>query len=230
VIISLDHSGDLGSNLVKSGGEGHIHELSLGVHLETALDALVDGELKGELFAGIQGVGLQGSEHLSLLISGESQGGDDSDLLLLVQGFVELDVSLGDSSDKGESLIFGQDLEELHGEWVESTNALEGGIELEHFGLANTSVLGEALEGVGSLIQSLDVGDVLVDIIEALLLGGCAEKDAGISSLNGVLLNWWLVILGGLHDLNVSNGERLEEALVKNLVLLSNRSSREVNL
>ena len=97
-------------------------------------------------------------------------------------------------------------------------------------GSSNTGVLGELLERIRGAVKSLDVGDVLIDIVEALLLGGGTEENGGISSLNGVLLNWWLVVLGSLHNFNVSNGERLEQRLVQGLSLWGFAGSRPVNL
>ena len=143
---SLDHLGDLRLNLIESGSEGHVHELGLGVHLKSSLDGLINGKFKGEFFSGVQWVGLESGKNLVLLTAVEGLGRDDGDLLLLVKSSVELDVSVNNSLDVDKSLTFSQDFEELDGQWVESSNALESFIEFSHFNLTNTSVLGEGLE------------------------------------------------------------------------------------
>ena len=140
---SLDHLGNFTLHLIKSGSERHVHELGLGVHLEASLDGLVNSELEGEFFSGVKWVGLEGGEHLTLLIAGESLCRDDGNFLFLVQGSVKLDVSVRDSSDESKSLIFSEDLKELNSQWVESSNTLKRLVELLHLGTSDTSVLGE---------------------------------------------------------------------------------------
>lgn len=81
-----------------------------------------------------------------MLIARKGLSRDDGNFLFLVQGFVKLDVSVGDSTDISKSLIFSQDLEELNSQWVERTNALERFVELSHLQTTNTSVLSERLE------------------------------------------------------------------------------------
>jgi hypothetical protein len=143
---SLDHLCNLRFDFLKSGSKGHVHELSFGVHLKSSFNGLVNGELKGEFFSCVQWVGFECVKNLVLLSAGESIGRDDGDLLLLVQSFVELDVSVGDASDISKSLIFSQDFQELDGQWMESSNALESSVELSHLSLTNSCVLGELLE------------------------------------------------------------------------------------
>ena len=64
---SLNKLSDLRLKLLQSGLKTHVHELSLSVHLQTALDGWVDRELELEFFASVVWVGFQSSEHLVLL-------------------------------------------------------------------------------------------------------------------------------------------------------------------
>lgn len=54
--------------------KGHIHELTLSVHLETALDVLVNIVFNCELLILVVGVCLQGRDDLTLLDCGKSLG------------------------------------------------------------------------------------------------------------------------------------------------------------
>lgn len=101
---------------------------------------------------------------------------------------------------------------------------------MSHLSSSNTGVLSELLERVRSAIKSLNVGNVLINVIEALLLRGGTEENGSISSLDGVLLDWWLVVLGGLNNLNITNREGLEQRLIQGLSLWSFASSRPVGL
>lgn len=64
---------------------------------------------------------------------------------------------------------------------------------------ANTSILSEEVEGLRIVVKSLEVDEVLIDGEEGLLLRGGSEKNASISSLNGVLDDWGLVIWGAVY-------------------------------
>ena len=136
---------------------------------------------------------------------------DDGDLLLLVELLIKLGVFLTNGLDEGESLVFGQNLEELNGKWVEIGDALQSLVELGDFLHTDSCVLGEKLETLRVVVEALDVGHILVDGVEGFLLGGGGEENGGISSLDGVLLGWGLVVWGRVDLLNVSNGESREQ-------------------
>ena len=55
------------------------------------------------------------------------------------------------------------------------------------------------------LVELLNIKNVLINTEEASSLGCGGEKDGGISSTDGVINKWWLVILSGLDLLNVTN-------------------------
>ena len=62
------------------------------------------------------------------------------------------------------------------------------------------------------------------------MLRSRSEENGGISSLNSVVLSWWLVIWGRLNLLNITNGESLEEILANSLLLGGLIGSREIGL
>jgi len=218
---SIDEPGDFASELLDSGGETHVHELGLRVHLQSSLDGGVHSELELELLVFVLGVGLEGSEDLVLLGGGELLGRDNGDLLLLVEGLVELGVLGGNEVQVGESLVLGEDLDELDGEGVEIGKRLQSLVELLDFLGANACVLRELLERLRVLVQLLEVGEVLVDRVQSLLLRGGREEHSGVPALNSVVLGGGLVVGGRLNLLHVSNVEASEEGLVDLLLGLS---------
>lgn len=81
---SLDKSGHFVAELIDSGWQTHVHELGLGVHLETTHDGRVGGEFELEFFARVLGVGLKSGEDLVLFAAAQSLGRDDGNLLFFV--------------------------------------------------------------------------------------------------------------------------------------------------
>ena len=55
------------------------------------------------------------------------------------------------------------------------------------------------------LVKLLNIKNVFIDVEKAFSLGCSGEKDGGISSTDGVINKWWLVIFSGLNLLNVTN-------------------------
>ena len=143
---SVSELGDLSADAVEAAAEGHIHEFGLGVHLESTKDSVVDFVVNGELLARVLGVGLKGGNDLRLLVVAELRGGDDGDLLLLVELLVELGVLLSDHVKSVEALVLGEDGEELEGSFGEWSGLLEGLVELADLVGADTTVLGEEAE------------------------------------------------------------------------------------
>ena len=90
---------------------------------------------------------------------------------------------------------------------MESSDTFKCSIELLYFFGANTTVLGEKIERLRVIIKSLEVNEVLVNGIKGLLFGGSGEKNASISSLNGVLNNWRLVIWSTVYLFDASDAK-----------------------
>lgn len=228
--VSLDKLGDLRAESGKSSRQTHVHELSLSVHLEAALDGVVNGEVKLELLALVLRVGLEGSQHLGLLARVESLSGNDSDLLLTVKLLVILLVLVRDGADVRETLVLGEDLNEPESGGVEVTDRLESLVELGDLLEANTGVHGEKLESIGVLVKALQVSDILKNGIKGAIIGSSGEKDGGVAARDGVLHSRSLVAGSRLDLLDIAKAEGLEQFLVNGLGSLGSGSTREVNL
>ena len=228
--VSLDKLGDLRAESGKSSRQTHVHELSLSVHLEAALDGVVNGEVKLELLALVLRVGLEGSQHLGLLARVESLSGNDSDLLLTVKLLVQLLVLVSDGADVRETLVLGEDLNESESGGVEVTDRLESLVELGDLLEANTGVHGEVLESIGVLVKALQVSDILKNGIKGAISGSSGEKDGGVAALDGVFHSRSLVAGSRLDLLDIAKAEGLEQFLVNGLASLGSGSTREVNL
>ena len=96
---------------------------------------------------------------------------------------------------------------------MESGNTLKSLIELFDFFGADAAVLGEQVKGLRVVIKSLQVNKILVDGVEGLLLRSSGEKDTGVSSLDRVLIDWWLVVRCAIHLLDGSDGELAKQIL-----------------
>ena len=162
---SIDHLLDLLVEAIDTGGETHVHELRLGVHLETTKDGLVNLELENELFALVLGVSLETLEDLSLFILIKLVSGDDGDFLLLVELLIEFTVLLSDLLDEHEALVLSEDLDESQGHLVEVTRLLQAGVEQLDLLQAHTGVLGEVLEALGVGVKLAKVFHVFVDLV-----------------------------------------------------------------
>ena len=209
--VSVDHLLDLLVEAINTRSKTHVHELRLGVHLEPAEDGLVDLELDDEFLALVLGVGLEAAEDLLLLVLGETVGGDDGDLLLLVELLVELAVLLGDLLDEHQALVLREHLDEADGNLVEVTGLLKASVELSDLLDTDTSILGEQLEGLGVGVEFTEESHVFVDIIKSGLLRGGCEEHGSIAPWDGVFLGGGLVVRGGLNFLDITEGESVEE-------------------
>jgi hypothetical protein len=228
--ISLDELGDLRAESGESSRQTHVHELGLSVHLEATLDGRVNSEVKQELLALVSRVGLEGSQHLSLLARVEGLSRDDGDLLLTVELLVQLLVSVRDGVDIVETLVLGKDLNELESDRVEVTDGLESLVEESDLLKTNTGVQGEVAEGLGVLVEALKVSDILEHGVEGALSGGSHEKDGSIATLDGVLHVGRLVIGSGCNLLDITKAEGGEQGLVDGLASLGRGGGREVSL
>jgi hypothetical protein len=228
--VSLDELGDLRAEGGESSRQTHVHELGLSVHLEAALDGRVDSEVKLELLALVLRVGLKSSQHLSLLARVQGLSRDDSDLLFTVQLLVKLLVSIGNGADVVESLVLGEDLNELVSDRVEVTDGPESIVELSDFLEADTSVHGEVAEGLGVLVQALQVSDILIDGEESAISGSRGEKDGSVATLDGVLHSRGLVIGSRGDFLDIAEAEGSEQVLGHGLTGARLGGTSEVNL
>lgn len=204
---SLDEFVDLALQLVQSGLKTHVHELRLSVHLQASLDARIDCELQLELFASIFWVGFQSSQHLTLLIRVQSLCRNDRDFLLLVKKSIEFRISISNMANEGEPFVLCKNLQELHSQRMESSNTLQSLVELNDLLCADTCILREQVESLGVIVQTFEVDEVFVDGIECFLLGGRRKKNAGISSLDSVLSDWWLVVWCSVHYVGCADTE-----------------------
>jgi len=202
---SVNESSDLHSQFIKSRGQGHVHELSLCVHLKTSLDSGVNSVLQLEVFTSIVGVCLQSRKDLSLFTAGERLSGDDGDLLLLVELLVQLDVAGCNSTDVSESLVLSQHFKELNGQRMELAEGVEGLVEQLDLSGSDTCVLSEELERFRVVVQGLNVANVFVNCVQGLVFRSRREEHGGVSSLNGVLLTGRLVAWSALDLLHISN-------------------------
>ena len=114
--------------------------------MQSALDGWVDSEVKGELLSGVLGVGLQGSQDLSLLGGIQHISGDDGDLFFFVEQLVQLLVPGGNMIDVDQSLVLGQHLQELDGQLVEVSEASQSLVKGLDFSSSYTLVLSEESE------------------------------------------------------------------------------------
>jgi len=89
---------------------------------------------------------LKGGKDLGFFRGGKFLGGDDSDLLFLVELLIKFNITGGNSSDVSKSLVFSEDLKELNSKWMEVSNLLKTLVECFNLRNTNTSVLGEQLE------------------------------------------------------------------------------------
>ena len=193
---SVAELGDLGIDAAESAGERHVHEFGLGVHLQTAHDGLVDLVVNRKLLAFVLGVGLEGSNHLGLLVAREGLSRDDRDLFLLVFGLVQLDVLVSNLADEVQALVVGKNGQEVERGVAEGGSLLEGHVQLSNFFAANATVLGEEAEGLTVLVDFLQVAHIFVHGVKGILLGSGREKNAGVATLDGVLLLRGLVVSG----------------------------------
>ena len=113
---------------------------------------------------------------------------------------------------------------------MESGDTLEGSVELLDFFGANTSVLGEEVESLRVVIECLNIGEVFINGIEGLLLRGSGEENTGISSLDGILGNWGLVIWSTVDLLDASDTESTKQILLDVWSWLRGTGTREVYL
>ena len=220
LVCSIAELGDLRVDAVQSAGQGHVHELGLGVHLQTTHDRLIDLVIDRELLALVLRVGRECGHHLLLLISCQLLRRDDGDLLFLVELLVELRVLLGDLRNEVETLVLSKNRHELEGSVAEGSRLAESLVQLGDFGTTNSAVLGEETELLTVPVQLADVLEILVHAKEVTILRGSGEEDAGVTSLDSVLLGGWLVVGGRVNLADITHGESLEERSVQVEVLL----------
>lgn len=170
-------------------------------------------------------IGLEGCEDLLFFGGGEAVGGDDGDLLFLVELLVELGVLFGDLLDEHEALVFGEDFDEADGDCVEVACLLETLVELTDFLDADTRVLGEELEALRVGVELAQELHVFVDVVEGGLLGSGCEEDASVAARDGVFLGGRLVVGSRLNLLHIAQGEGSEQGLVNGGGLLIAGSS-----
>ena len=111
---------------------------------------------------------------------------------------------------------------------MESGDTLEGSVELLDFFGTNTSVLGEEVESLRVIIECLNIGEVFINGKEGLLLRCSGEENTGISSLDGILGNWRLVIWGTVDLLDGSDTESTKQILLDVWSWLRGTGTREV--
>lgn len=175
--------------MAHAGSEGHVHELTLGVHLEASDDGGVYLVLDGECLSSVGGVSLESSEHLAFLGTGESLSRDNSDLLLLVEGSVVSSVLKSNLFDEVKTLVFGEYFHESQSSGVERSSFEEGSVELLDFGRTDTLVIGEHSEVFRGGVEFSNVGHVLVDRVEGFVLRGSREQNVSVSTLNSLFGN-----------------------------------------
>jgi hypothetical protein len=67
------------------------------------------------------------------------------------------------------------------------------------------------LERFTVFVKSLNVNDIFINIEKGSLSRSSSEKNFSISSRNGIILEWWLVIISRLNLLNITNRESTKE-------------------
>ena len=224
LVCSVAELGDLRVDAVQSAGQGHVHELGLGVHLQAAHDRLIDLVIDRELLALVLWVGRECGHDLLLLISCQLLRRDDGDLLFLVELLVELRVLLSDLRNEVETLVLSKNRHELEGSVAEGSRLAESLVQLGDFSTTDSTVLGEETELLTVPVQLADVLEILVHAKEVTILRGSGEEDAGVTSLDSVLLRGWLVVGGRVNLADITHGESLEERSVQVEVLFSGGS------
>lgn len=207
---NFSHSGELCDFLVDAGHarlEGHVHEFGLGVHLEATLDDRVNLVLDRELLVGVRRVRFEGGENLGLLRAGQLLGRDDGDLLFFVEKLVELLVLQGDVVDLSKALVFGEHGHEVDSQIVERRGLKHNLVELLDFLSTNTGVLSEQTEVFRGIVKLSEVHHIFVDVVESFFLGGGAEKNASVATLDGVLDDGRLMAGGRLHNGDITDVE-----------------------
>jgi hypothetical protein len=191
--------------------QAHVHELRLGVHLQSSEDSTIDLELNDEFLALVLGVGLESSEDLLLLISRETVGRDDGDLLLLVELLVKLGVLLSYFLNEHEALVLSEDFDEADGDLVEVASLLKASIEGADLLHTNTGILSEQLEALTVSVELTEELHVFVNIVESSLLRSSCEENSSVSAWDGVFLRGGLVVGSRLDLLDITKREWLVE-------------------
>lgn len=155
---------------VKSAPQGHVHEFGLSVHLEAAHDGIIDFVVNDELLARVLGVGLEGGDNLRLLVGGEVAGGDDRDLLLLVERSVQFCVLLSNVVDLAQTLVLGEDDQETQSGLTERCRLLECNVELLDLDAAHATVLREEAELLTVGVDALQEFQVLIHVVQVTVL------------------------------------------------------------
>ena len=187
------------------------------------------------MLANVKGVSLEGINDLNLLVLSEVSGRDDRDLLLLVELLVQLAVLLGDLVELAETLVLGEDSQELVSDFAECSSLCEGLIELADFFGANTAILGKEAEHLRVLVDSLQEAHVLEALEKIIVLRSSGEKDTSVAASNSILLVRRLVVVGRVNPLDVTNSEGCEEGVINGFhvgdssIGLSSGSSEETN-
>lgn len=202
--LSINSLLDLLSKTINARSQTHVHELRLGVHLQSAEDGLFDLELDDELLALVLGVGLESCEHLLLLLSGEAVSRNDGDLLFLVELLVKLGVLLSDLLDEHQALVLGEDLNEADGNFVEVAGLTQTCVEGADLLATDTGILGEHLETFAVSVDLSKEFHVFEDVVKGTVLGGGGEKDGCVAAWNGVLLRGGLVVGSRLNLLDIT--------------------------
>lgn len=198
--------------------------------MESTLNGGIDSEIKLELLALVLWVSLKGGEDFATLRVVQLLSGNDGDLLLSIQFLVQLLVPIGNTTNIGESLVLGQNLEEFHGKRLEISNRAQSLVEKSDFLSTDTSVLSELFESLRVLVQRLKVNNILINGEKGTFGGSRREEDGGISTLNSVFLGWWLIIRGGFDNLNITNAESSEKILRDLTHWLRFGGTREISL
>ena len=181
----------------------HVHELRLGVHLESSEDSAVDLELQYELHAFVSGVFLQRCEHIALLRLVQVLSRDNSDLLLIVEQLVQFKIFLRNVIDVHESLTVAADLDEFVRHVVEVSDRAERIVEGIYFPVADSRVSGEELEIFAVFIERDKVSHVLVNFEKRVLQRGGGEEHGGEPALDCIFVDGGLVVVCGVDSLDV---------------------------
>lgn len=96
---------------------------------------------------------------------------------------------------------------------MEGCHTLQGSVELLDLARSDTTILSEQEESFRIVVETLKVDKVLVDWVESFLLRSCSEKNASISSLDGILDDGGLMVWGTINLIDRSDAEGTEELL-----------------
>lgn len=138
-------------------------------------------------------------------------------------------ISFWNTSNECKSFIFCKNFQKFNCQWIEISNALESLIEQFDFFSTNSSILCKKIEWLWMFIESLNVYHVFIDCIQWFLLWSCWEKNTCISTFNGILVYWCLIIRSTIYYVDISYGEWLKKLRAYSLRFLWFTSSRKIS-